>query len=235
MTAAKHWQDWRGRFARLSPRERGLVFAAVLVALVMGSESLFITPLWQQRRVLNKDIQARQGELATLQQVVAILEAPGNTAGAGELAQLQALERQLAEQDGQLDRFRAGLVAPREMPSVLEALLARHHRLKLVALKTLAAEAVGASVESPGAEPPAAAPAQAAASPADGTQHLYRHPVELTVRGSYADLAAYVSALERLRPRLLWRALELDAGRPTGPELRLRLYTLSLDKAWLAL
>jgi MSHA biogenesis protein MshJ len=88
-------------------------------------------------------------------------------------------------------------------------------------------------------ETPAEPESQPAAAPGDNPApfagNLYRHGLELRVSGSYADLGAYVAALERLRPRLLWSGLELDATRHPKVELKLKLYTLSLEKAWLAL
>lgn len=225
----KQWQEWTRRFAKLSQRERILVFAAVVIGLVMGAEVLFIDPLWAQRSRLDKDMQALQSEHDTLEQVVGVFTSSGAEPGAADLAQLNLLETQLAELTARLDQVRSGLVSPQAMPALLESLLARHHRLKLVSLQTLPTEPVATEV----AEVPPAA-TEPANNPKE-SQRLYRHPMELRLSGSYADITAYVAALERLRPRLLWSGLELDASRHPSIELKLRLYTLSLEKAWLAL
>jgi MSHA biogenesis protein MshJ len=220
------WNGWRARFARMSLRERGLVFAVVGVALVMGAEALVLEPLWLRQAALRKALPEQERERTTLQQVVGILAAPDAASG-GDAARLRELEAQLAAQNGQLDRIRASLVNPRQMPALLESLLGRHPRLRLISLQTLPSEAVGGAAN--GLAPGSNA-VQAGVSAA-----LYRHPVELRVGGRYADLVDYVAALEGMRPRLLWDQLELDASRHPDIELRLRLHTLSEEAAWLAL
>jgi MSHA biogenesis protein MshJ len=76
-------------------------------------------------------------------------------------------------------------------------------------------------------------PAAAAASATGPT--LYRHGVELSVEGSYADLLSYLQALEALPQQLLWGNLELKVEQYPRVVLTLRLYTLSLASAWVEL
>ena len=62
---------------------------------------------------------------------------------------------------------------------------------------------------------------------------MYRHGVELTVEGSYADLLAYVRAIEAMPQRVLWAGMQLKVEQHPKVLLSLRLYTLSLDRSWL--
>jgi MSHA biogenesis protein MshJ len=64
---------------------------------------------------------------------------------------------------------------------------------------------------------------------------IYRHGVELSVEGSYADLLSYLQALEALPQQLLWGSLELKVEQYPHVVLTLRLYTLSLESAWVEL
>jgi MSHA biogenesis protein MshJ len=59
--------------------------------------------------------------------------------------------------------------------------------------------------------------------------------VELTVRGSYADLVRYLDAVERLPVRVHFGRAVLDASQYPNVDLRLTVYTLGMDRAWLAL
>ena len=68
---------------------------------------------------------------------------------------------------------------------------------------------------------------------ADGVE-VWKHGVELRVQGSYADLTSYLSELERLPQRLIWGEVRLKAEYPRS-ELHLKIYTYSLDQAWLRL
>jgi MSHA biogenesis protein MshJ len=57
--------------------------------------------------------------------------------------------------------------------------------------------------------------------------------VKITVRGSYADLLQYLTALEKLPSQMFWGVAKMDVVQLPTAELSLTLYTLSLDKTWL--
>jgi len=87
-------------------------------------------------------------------------------------------------------------------------------------------------------EAPAGTPAAASVSavPAPKAREmLYRHGVEMTVQGSYADMVAYMEALEKLPVQLFWGKAVLDASNYREAKLTLTLYTLSLDDKWMKL
>jgi MSHA biogenesis protein MshJ len=63
---------------------------------------------------------------------------------------------------------------------------------------------------------------------------VWKHGVEIRLKGSYVDLGAYLSELERLPQRLIWGEIRLQADYPNS-EILLRIYTYSLDQAWLKL
>jgi MSHA biogenesis protein MshJ len=58
--------------------------------------------------------------------------------------------------------------------------------------------------------------------------------LELTVSGTYLDLLDYLGELEKLPTQLYWSALELDATRYPKHTMKVTVYTLSLDPAWLS-
>jgi MSHA biogenesis protein MshJ len=64
---------------------------------------------------------------------------------------------------------------------------------------------------------------------------LYRHGVEVTVRGNYLDMLNYMATLEALPTGLLWGSAELQAEEYPDSRLTLTLYTLSLDRKWMKL
>jgi MSHA biogenesis protein MshJ len=119
--------------------------------------------------------------------------------------------------------------APSQMRSVIEGLLGRSRGVSLVEMKTLATT----TIASPSKPAPAAKPPAKPAAPA--TERLiYRHGLELTVSGSYLDLLAYMRDLEQLPTQLYWGGLELDAAAYPKVSMKLIVYTLSLDRAWLS-
>ena len=108
-----------------------------------------------------------------------------------------------------------------------------------------AVEAVGgttrtseATVASPGATTRRSASTPAASgpdAPLAAQPALWRHGVELTVRGSYVDLLRYLDAVERLPVRVYFGRAVLDATQYPEVDLRLTVYTLGMDRSWLAL
>jgi len=99
--------------------------------------------------------------------------------------------------------------------------------VRVIGLKTLAPQDLrGAVAAAPATSAPAAAPGPA----------LYRHGVEITVEGPYADLMGYLAALEALPgPKLLWGGVKLKVERHPAVQLSFTVYTLSLDRAWIQL
>jgi MSHA biogenesis protein MshJ len=83
---------------------------------------------------------------------------------------------------------------------------------------------------------PAAALPAAAATPAAKPQALlYRHGVQVTVRGNYLDMVDYLGTLEAMPSRLFWGSAELKVEQYPDARLTLTVYTLSLDEKWMKL
>lgn len=75
----------------------------------------------------------------------------------------------------------------------------------------------------------------ASGAPAAPKYLLYRHGVELVLQGPYLDMIGYLDALEAAPGQLFWSKAELDAEQSPNGRLTLTLYTVSLDKKWIAL
>ena len=138
--------------------------------------------------------------------------------------------------DGLATSLRAmqnGLVAPERMAPLLEAILRANARLQMVSMRTLPVEPVmgGATPAAPAVGTAPEAGAQVAA----GRPLLYRHGVEVTVRGNYLDMVGYMAALESMPTQLFWGRAQLEAETWPDSRLTLTLYTLSLDAKWMKL
>jgi len=143
------------------------------------------------------------------------------------------MQEALASADSALHDFQSGLVSPQQMPAMLEDLLLRNRALRLLSLKTLPTQNLAAAVAQSTAQ---ADDEQAAApGPAMAQAGVFRHGVEITVQGSYADLQRYLTAMESSPYRMFWGKAALKADSYPRATLTLTLYTLSLDKAWLSI
>lgn len=140
------------------------------------------------------------------------------------LAQIQG---ELADLDKERKTYEDMLVPPDRMSRLLQSLLGRHRGLELVSMRTLAPVPMIERAKDVGAKP-------AVVGAAAGT-NIYRHGIEITVAGSYADLLAYVTELEQSHQKLLWEKMSLNVKEYPRSELTLSLYTISLEAAWLVL
>jgi MSHA biogenesis protein MshJ len=93
-------------------------------------------------------------------------------------------------------------------------MLERNKRLQLLDLKTLPI-------------------ADLAVAQGNAGRRIFRHGVELTVSGSYLDLHAYLRALEELSTQIYWARAEMNVTAYPAVSLKLTVYTVSFDKAWL--
>jgi MSHA biogenesis protein MshJ len=62
---------------------------------------------------------------------------------------------------------------------------------------------------------------------------IYRHGVEITLAGNYLDLLAYLRDLEKQQSQMYWGKLDLSVASYPTATLKLSVYTVSLDLAWL--
>jgi MSHA biogenesis protein MshJ len=207
----------RRAFDARARRERLLLIGAAVAVVWMLGDSLWLTPAFKEWAAAR----ARQSTAAAaLQRLNAEIAQRGNETRSAE-QQLrgeitQARER-IAQGDAALRAFGATLVGAAEMVPMLDRLLAQSSGVRLRGVQTLARSEVGAAT-------PAAANTAGA---------LYRHGVELSVEGGYADVLAYVRAIESMPQHVLWGGLQLKVEQHPKVVVTLRLYTLSPDRNWL--
>jgi MSHA biogenesis protein MshJ len=195
------------RWEAMSRRERLLVTAGCAAVSLLLVDHLWISPSWRDWS------QARQTRQQTLV-AVQTLSADARTLqerqalDAQQLrAELTALQARIAASEAQ--GLAHDLVTPAQMLPLLEHLLSRHHGLTVRSLQSLGQTPFG-----------------------EGSPAIYRHGVELTVEGRYADLLDYLRALEASPQRLLWGSLQLKVVQHPQVLLTLRLHTLSTDARW---
>ena len=230
------WLNVRKRYAALARRERGLVMAATLAGILAFGLLFLIEPAYKQRTQLKRQHEQQQRDLDALRPQVASLQERQRNPDASTLAQLKALRDQLQLTDAEFAQVQRSLVAPHEMGHLLESLLRSHSGLQLVGLRSVPVMSVTELMSGPAVPPvPAAAPAASganASAPAKDAAWLYRHGIEITVQGNYADMQAYLGALEKLPRRVYWGQLKLDARKWPANLMTVTVYTISLEKTW---
>lgn len=92
----------------------------------------------------------------------------------------------------------------------------RHQRIQLIAIKTVTPKQI---FSAPIAEPGNSAPPV--------TKTVYRHGVQLEIKGNYLDLLAYLKSLETSVGGLFWSDLSLTASGAEGSTLKVTIFILS--------
>lgn len=225
-------KQWFVKFDALSQRERALLAAAFIGGVLLIGNTIFIDLPLAQAKVLEKKVLAERNELQVLRLQIESLSRDLRDPDEDNRQRLSALRRQLQDAQSALGLHQRLLVQPQDIPQLLERLLAKHSSLRLLGLRTL--ETVPANAPQ---KPPLSGEAKATETAAPVRQEavsVWKHGVEIRLKGSYVDLGAYLSELERLPQRLIWGEIRLQADYPNS-EILLRIYTYSLDQAWLKL
>jgi MSHA biogenesis protein MshJ len=206
-----------------SLRERALIFFAIAALVVSLVDSLFLEPLLNKQKIISAQVVQQQEKMKEVQaQIANLVQAQQADAKSPQRERIRALRQQISDGDAYLKSRRDKLVPPEKMAQLLEQVLNKNGQLQLVALDTLPVSLlVEPSIDT------------VAAQMVSSEKQIYKHGVKITVRGSYADLMQYLTALEKLPTQMFWGVAKMDVVQYPTAELSLTLYTLSLDKTWL--
>lgn len=248
----------RARLDALKVRERVLVFGAVLALLIFVFDTLVLTPLQAREAALRTQLLNQRNEIAAIDtEIAALVERASVDPDKDARAHLAALQADSSALSQSLREIQTGLVEPERMAPLIESLLKANGRLQLVSLKTLPATVMNGTPPPAAPAPPAtvpgispglaalvqggpapaatAAPGPAQTQVAQALALLYRHGVEVTVRGNYLDMVDYLATLEAMPDRLYWGRAALTVEQYPNSRLTLTVYTLSLDQKWMKL
>ena len=219
------WLKLAARFDAMQLRERWLVVAAILGGIVMIGYSLIIDPAIKLTQLAERRATEMSVQLANLQIQMRVLQSPEGNPDVAATTELARLKQQLAEQAGRLETLENSLVPPQRMAGLLEDMIGRKTGLRLLSLKTLPV--------APLLEKKTGADGKEAENSVGSSAGLYKHGIEITLEGSYQELAGYLERLEQSASKLLWSNVTLSAEKHPKLVLTLTVYTLSLDRAWL--
>jgi MSHA biogenesis protein MshJ len=213
------WTASVKRLNSLSQRDRVMVFAVGAALILAFFYFTGIAPDLERRKLVAARMADQAGQLAAAEtQREELTRGLAQDPDALVHERIAEKRREMAELDSQLAGLQQTLVAPDRMAAVLEQLVGADQKIRLVSLRNLPARPLA-----PQTEPDSGATA---------AQRVYKHGVEIVVEGSYLDLLAYVTRLERQPWQVYWGKTVMSANYPSVM-VSLTLYTLSLDRSWL--
>lgn len=203
----ERWQRVAARIDELPLRQRAMIFASISLALVVLAYVLMIEPVLVQQKRLIDQANRNQSQLnAVRSQIESVLKGQGGAEKDPQVAALRELELKVAEAERKALQRKQAYIAPARLPALLKDLLGPARPLRLEALRTLPVTPVGVG------------------------ELLYRHGVELTLRGGYFELTQYLAELEKLPARLLWGPAEMQVEKYPEVRLTLQLHVLSPER-----
>jgi MSHA biogenesis protein MshJ len=241
----QQWIKLSTKLDAMTLRERAMVFAAVVAAVLFLLYTVSVEPLLNKQKTLRLQVKQQQNQIGGIDSEIAAM-AQGFVVDpdAATREKLKAVRHEIDTTSEGLMAVQKGLVAPDKIAPLLDHLLRGNGKLKLMSMKTLPVAGLNEAMQPSVAAPAAGAGVAAVAAGATGQpaapqpkprELLYRHGVEIVLQGSYVDMVSYMEALESLPVQLFWGKAKLDAQQYPNSRLTLTLYTLSLDQKWMKL
>lgn len=210
--------DWKALLARIddmSLRERAMLFASISLVILLLAYAALLDPVLRKQKSLIDRVARDQNQINEIRTQIEQIVRAGDAKGRHpEQVAVDALERQIAELDRSLAAKQSGLIAPERLPALLKDLLGRSKGVELESLRLLPGVPVKAGT---------------------GETSLYRHGVELAVKGSYFELVQYLEELEKRSSVLLWGSVELQVDQYPDVRLRVVIHSLSRNASLLAI
>jgi MSHA biogenesis protein MshJ len=201
----RYWQLIAARIDDMTLRQRAMLFATMSLAVVALAHVALIDPVLLSQKSLIERAKRDQSQLAAVRaQIEGLLKEQETDP---EQTALRELEQRVADGEKALAAKKQGFAAAARLPTLLKDLLGQGRPVSLEALRVLPGTQVEAGTE------------------------LYRHGVEMTLKGSYFELLQYLAELEKLPAGLLWGPAELQVEQYPEVKLTLQVHTISPQRS----
>ena len=208
------WQDSRivsglEKYRALSARERKLVLVTAHVVIAAVLVFFIAAPIWTA--ALNDRQQANELESNSLRleaHLQRLRSTPVLDPNDAVRDDIEKVLGQKAVVDERIQSLTDTLVAPENMPSVLESMMTQDTRLKLVSLENTEGQSIALGSEFSDVD-------------------LYRHGMKIRMSADYPSLMSYLQRLDSMQWKLYWQSLEYTVENYPSGELYLEVFTLS--------
>lgn len=229
----QYWLRFAANMDARNQRERALIFFTALILVGGLGNMLVLDPLAAKAKSLRAEQSSQQGQLAEIAAKIRAIESSGRSDPDAPMRQkLAELREEQKQTAAALQGTQQSLVAPDKMARLLEDMLSQNRGLKLLSLRTLPVSDVLDAETVPARAAPAGNGGAVAQPPSSG---IFKHGVEISVAGSYADLTRYLENLENLPWRMFWGKVRMKVVEYPQVTLTITVYTLSMDRAWLSI
>lgn len=203
------WQKLSDQFDLLTRREKWLILLSGWIALLFVGFMVFIEPQMKALTSAKRQVVSVVNEITSSSNQITLIDRKLKADPNQDVERkIDGLEQENSALDQELQGRVASLVTPVQMSGLMEQVLQRSERLKLVSLESQS-------------------PVQLINGEDEG---YYIHPVRLTLRGRYFDVVSYLSQLEALPVKYYWRSLSYQVDKYPWADIQLDVYTLGESK-----
>lgn len=203
------WQKLSDQFDLLTHREKWLILLSGWIALLFVGFMVFIEPQMKALTSAKRQVVSVVNEITSSSNQITLIDRKLKADPNQDVEhKIDGLEQENSALDQELQGRVASLVTPVQMSGLMEQVLQRSERLKLVSLESQS-------------------PVQLINGEDEG---YYIHPVRLTLRGRYFDVVSYLSQLEALPVKYYWRSLSYQVDKYPWADIQLDVYTLGESK-----
>ena len=212
---ASLWTELQVWFALRGVRERTVVLIAVVVVLGYGWQFLVKDGFEQYTQAEIRNLAQLQAQNAALEaqraELNAVAEADPNTLLQRTIARLNAQNTRL---DLEIEAMSGKLVQPADMAAVLSRVMSQQGGVKLLGMQNRPPESLFFRTGNGDA----------------GALVIYKHGLDLSLKGSYLDVLQYLAKIESLGVRFFWERVEYKAVTYPEGEIAIQVFTLSTQE-----
>lgn len=219
------WRLLSEKLNALTARERGIIFATLLVALYMIFQLLVFDPLMASRTALvNQEVDLKKKIDAVRVEAAEVIAASTFDPNKAIRENIEKEREKTRVYQQEIQSITDKLIEPGQMSDVLASLLNKESGLKLTSVKSISAKPVtlGGSIKQvQNSKPQKASAVQA---------NLYQHTLLLEMEGQYDQVNKYLTQVEALPEKVFWKNLAFQVEDYPVGRLSIEVYTLSTSK-----
>lgn len=211
----ERWLKWQKQFEAVETKRRRVWFFAALFLIIYLSYWFGLRPALEMIQAETAKQQMQQSQIDQLSREVTQIEQ--RLAGDPQAAQrrrLEQLQASLLQVDQQLNQ-EANYVSAADNRALLRALLDQASNVKVQSAEALPAELIYQDE-------------------VNQDTGIFRHRLQLVIRGNYFSLSNYLQQLEKLNWSFYWQRLDYHVLQAPDAELTLEIYTISLERDYVA-
>jgi MSHA biogenesis protein MshJ len=201
------WLTIKTKINQRSTRERILLLITGIVAIWIGLFDWVISPLSNAKSVLQEEkLNIKQQYEGTYRELLVLQEKIKSHSQSNQSPEVLQLELLLAKNNEKLGILQKKLMPPKQVPFLLEKMVADFAGLRLIKLESL---------------------------PFKDNTVLHHQRIRIMLSGRYADLLAYMKKLETLNYPIWWEELEYKIIKFPQAQIVLTVYILTQQENWI--